>query len=214
MKYLENMRWLSCKIFFVGCSLQFWSDNCEMVASYNIWKFGTSMSEVGRNKRGKDIMGPCSLFICPLVADWPSNPYFGKGNAKLVWSGGEFLLWPDWPSSPATHTSAFCKDLFSCTEVIWSLLRCAFHHLTVYKGVLVNWGTLSCILLCKNIARGIVACGRIVLQWWQDRICCSSSFIAMFLVVELSSNCGWRAKKLWVDGKDHIFKQKMHSVAV
>lgn len=145
------------------------------------------MSEV---RRDKACACACGLFICPIVADSPSNPWRGiLARLVLRWSGqGEnsYCGLIGLQILPLSH-------LHSAKTVLahmWMNNRSA----QLYWGVILRctelcWGALS-----KNIARGIVACGQIVLQWWQDHICYSSIAIVMSRVVELSSNCNRRGK--------------------
>ena len=119
--------------------------------------------ERGHERQGeKERIGRCGLFICPIVADSPSNPWRGiLARLVLRWSGqGEnsYCGLIGLQILPLTH-------LHSAKTVLahmWMNNRSA----QVYRGVILRctelcWGELS-----KNIARGIVACGQIVLQWW------------------------------------------------
>ena len=62
--------------------------------SYNVKGTQNLASLLARSGEtgGRERMGRCGLFICPIVADWPSNPWRGV-LARVVWSGEEFLLW-------------------------------------------------------------------------------------------------------------------------
>lgn len=86
-----------------------------------------------RYERGQERQGLClclrlvHLSDCGWFAFKSMEGCFGKGSAEVVWSGGEFLLWSDWPLNPSTHicilprlcslTCEWTTDLRRCTEV-------------------------------------------------------------------------------------------------